>query len=129
MDVTDASFADEVLESHDPVIVDFWAPWCRPCKAIEPLLVDIAGVNAGRVKLVRMNLDEQLGVPSRYGVLSLPTVILFSAGEPRETLVGPQSRRRYETAFAPYLGETLGAVRAWRARPATTSASRGCRRW
>lgn len=103
MDVTDATFADEVLASEVPVVVDFWAPWCRPCKAIEPLLAHIAESNAGRLKLVRMNLDENLGVPSRYGVLSLPTVILFAGGEPRETLVGPHSRSRYEKTFAPYL--------------------------
>ena len=103
MDVTDATFSAEVLTSELPVIVDFWAPWCRPCRAIEPLLEDIAVKNAGRVKLVRMNLDENLGVPSRYDVLSLPTVILFAGGEPRETLVGPHSRVRYQKAFDPYL--------------------------
>jgi thioredoxin len=103
MDVTDATFAVEVLEAELPVIVDFWAPWCRPCKAIEPVLTEIAGTATGAVKLVRVNVDEQLGVSSRYGVLSLPTVILFAGGEARETLVGPQSRRRYEAAFAPYL--------------------------
>ncbi len=104
MEVTDASFADEVLGSAVPVIVDFWAPWCRPCRAIEPLLEAIAEAAAGRVRLVRVNVDENLGVPSRYGVLSLPTVMLFADGEPRETLIGPQSRGRYERAFAPYLG-------------------------
>ena len=86
------------------MIVDFWAPWCRPCRAIEPLLSGIAHErHQARLKLVRMNLDENLGVPSRYGVLSLPTVILFVDGEPRETLVGPQSRGRYERTFAAYL--------------------------
>jgi thioredoxin 1 len=104
MDVTDATFADEVLGSRVPVIVDFWAPWCRPCRAIEPVLEDIAEHAGARVRLVRLNVDENVGVPSRYGVLSLPTVMLFADGSPVETLIGPQSRGRYERAFAPHVG-------------------------
>jgi thioredoxin 1 len=104
VDVTDATFADEVLGSGVPVIVDFWAPWCRPCRAIEPVLEDIAESAGERVRLVRLNVDENVGVPSRYGVLALPTVILFADGSPVETLIGPQSRSRYERAFAPHVG-------------------------
>jgi thioredoxin 1 len=104
MDVTDATFEEEVLGSGIPVIVDFWAPWCRPCRAIEPLLDEIAEAAGERVRLVRLNVDENVGVPSRYGVLSLPTVMLFAGGSLIETLVGPQSRSRYERAFAPHLG-------------------------
>ena len=103
-EVTDATFADEVLASALPVIVDFWAPWCRPCDAIEPHLTSIASENRGRVRLVRMNVDENLGTPSRYGVLALPTVILFAEGEPRATVHGAHARGRFEETFAPHLG-------------------------
>ena len=87
-----------------PVIVEFGAPWCRPCKAIEPALAEIAEGAAGRVRLVKLDIDANLRTPSRYGVLSVPTVILFAGGEARETLVGAQGKSRYERAFAPYLG-------------------------
>jgi thioredoxin 1 len=101
-EVTDETFADEVLASPEPVIVDFWAPWCKPCDAIEPHL---RGISTERgVRLVRMNVDENLGVPSRYGVLSLPTVVLFSGGEPQVTIHGAHSRAHYEARFAPVLG-------------------------
>ena len=102
-DVTDATFADEVLSSVVPVIVDFWAPWCKPCDAIEPHLRAIADEHDGLVRLVRVNVDEELSAPARYGVLSLPTVILFSRGEPRETVYGARSKRHYEAVFTPWL--------------------------
>jgi len=104
LDVTDETFADEVLASPVPVIVDFWAPWCKPCDAIEPHLRGIAEEHQGRIRLLRMNVDENLGVPSRFGVLSLPTVVLFVDGEPCTTIYGAHSRAHYERAFGPFLG-------------------------
>lgn len=102
-DVTDETFAAEVLASDLPVIVDFWAPWCRPCKAIERSLAEIAEEHEGRVRLVQLDIDANLGTPSRYGVLSIPTVILFVGGEPRETVVGARPKGHFERTFAPYL--------------------------
>jgi len=102
-EVTDATFAGEVLASEIPVIVEFGAPWCRPCKAIEPALAEIAADAAGRVRLVKLDIDSNLGTPSRYGVLSIPTVILFAGGEARETLIGPHGKSRYARTFALYL--------------------------
>ncbi len=102
-EVTDGTFSVEVLASAEPVIVDFWAPWCKPCDAIEPHLVAIAA--ARDIRLVKLNVDESIAVPSRYGVLSLPTVILFAGGEPRATVYGAQSHAHYERAFAAHLSE------------------------
>jgi len=102
-EVTDATFDAEVLGSVVPVIVEFGAPWCRPCKAVEPTLERIADDAAGRLRLVKLDIDSNLRTPSRYGVLSVPTVILFEDGEPRETIVGAQSKSRFEQAFARYL--------------------------
>ena len=102
-EVTDATFADEVLASDVPVIVEFGAPWCRPCKAIEPALAEIAAGAAGRVRLVKLDIDVNLGTPSRYGILSIPTVILFADGEAKETVIGLHGKSRYARTFAPYL--------------------------
>ncbi len=101
--VTSATFADDVLASPVPVIVDFWAPWCRPCDAIEPHLRDIAEERRGRVRLVRVNVDAEPGLSARYGVLSLPTVILFVDGEPKATVYGAQTRARFEREFVPHV--------------------------
>ena len=100
-DVTDETFADEVLASVEPVIVDFWAPWCKPCETIEPHLRALAEERG--VTLVRLNIDESLVAPARFDVLALPTVILFVGGEPRATIFGAHSRDHYERAFAPFL--------------------------
>jgi thioredoxin 1 len=101
-EVTDASFDADVLASERTVVVDFWAPWCGPCQAIEPALAELAA-GSGRIDVVKLDIDSNPGVASRYGVLSLPTVILFAGGEPRETVLGARSRRHYERVFASYL--------------------------
>ena len=102
-EVTSATFADEVLASPVPVIVDFWAPWCRPCDAIEPHLTELAARWAGRVRLVRLDVDAEPALAARYDVLSLPTVVLFVAGEAKATVHGAQPKDRFERAFAPFV--------------------------
>ena len=104
LDVTDATFAAEVLESDVPVLVEFTAPWCRPCKAIEPLLLEIGSEHGERLRIAQLDIDVNLGVPARYGVLSLPTVMVFAGGEVVETIDGAQPRRRYAEAVARVLG-------------------------
>ena len=98
-----ATFEAEVLASPVPVVVDFWAPWCKPCDAIAPHLESLAAEWGERARLVRVNVDEEPGISSRYGVLSLPTVILFADGEPMATVYGAQPRARFEREFSPHL--------------------------
>jgi thioredoxin 1 len=102
-DVTDATFADEVLAAGVPVVVDFWAPWCGPCRAVQPVLARLEAEHDGRLRIARVDVDANPDVASRYGVLALPTAILFTGGEARETVVGPRSQGYYESAFAPWL--------------------------
>ena len=103
VEVGAATFEDEVLASPVPVVVDFWAPWCKPCDAIEPHLRALAEEWGDRARLVRVNVDDEPGLSGRYGVLSLPTVILFADGEPRATVYGAQPRARFEREFAPFV--------------------------
>jgi thioredoxin 1 len=102
-DVTDQDFADVVLRGDGPVVVDFWAPWCGPCKAVAPVLEQLAAAHPG-VEFVKVDIDANPDTASRYGVLSIPTVILFERGQPRETLVGARPRSHYERAWAAWLG-------------------------
>jgi thioredoxin 1 len=98
IDTTDATFGRDVLEAEVPVVVEFTAPWCRPCKAIEPYLEELERRHEGRLLVARLDIDANLRVPGRYGVLSLPTVMVFAGGEPGETIYGLQPLRRYEEA-------------------------------
>jgi thioredoxin 1 len=92
---TDASFKTEVVESQVPTLVDFWAPWCGPCKALSPILEEIAAEFKGRVKVVKVNTDDNPDVAMRHNIRSIPTVILYNAGQVRETIVGALPKRNF----------------------------------
>ena len=102
-EVTDTNFEQEVLEAAKPVVVDFWAPWCGPCRAVDPILEQLSEAQ-DLVEFVKVNIDESPAYASRYGVLSIPTAILFEGGEARETVVGARPRSYYEQAFGRWLG-------------------------
>ena len=86
--VSDANFEQEVLKSPQPVLIDFWAPWCGPCKAIAPVIDELAGEYAGRLKVVKINVDDNPEVPARYGVRGIPNLLIIKAGEVKQQIVG-----------------------------------------
>jgi thioredoxin 1 len=102
-EVGDTDFEEVVLRAEGPVVVDFWAPWCGPCKAVAPVLEQLDEAHAA-VEFVTVDIDRNPGAAGRYGVLSIPTVILFEGGEPRETVVGARPKAHYERAFLAWLG-------------------------
>jgi thioredoxin len=96
IDVTEATFEQEVLRSETPVLVDFWAEWCGPCHAVSPVLEKIAEERKDELKLVKVNIDEEQGLSVKYGVMSIPTMILFRDGEPSAAAIGAQPKSALE---------------------------------
>jgi thioredoxin 1 len=95
-EITEATFESDVLESEHPVIVDFWAEWCGPCHAVSPVLEQIAGEREGELTVAKVNIDEQPALAQRYGVMSIPTIILFKDGKPAAAAVGAQPKNMLE---------------------------------
>ncbi len=98
-EVSDGTFDSEVLKSETPVLIDFWAPWCAPCRAIAPVVEELAGEYAGKLKVVKMNVDDNPQTPSRYGVRGIPNLILFNGGEVKEQIVGAVAKKRLVDAI------------------------------
>jgi thioredoxin 1 len=101
-DVTDATFQSEVLEAEGPVLVDFWAPWCGPCRVVHPILEEIDSERE-ELKIVSLNTDENQQTSARYEVLSIPTLILFKDGEIAKKVIGAMPKRRLEAELEPAL--------------------------
>jgi thioredoxin 1 len=99
LDVTTQTFEQEVINSDTPVLVDFWAEWCGPCHAVAPVLARIAEERAGSLKLVKVNIDIEQELSQRYGVASIPTMILFKEGEPAAAVVGAQPKGAIERSL------------------------------
>ena len=99
----DQNFTNDVLKAKTPVLVDFWAPWCQPCKMVGPTIEALSEEYKGKVVVGKMNVDENTEVPGRFGIMSIPTVMIFKNGQPVKSLVGVQSKETYKQAIDSYV--------------------------
>ena len=103
--VTDSTFKQEVLGSDVPVLVDFWAPWCGPCRMVAPVVEEIASQYEGKLKVVKVNTDENPNVASQYGIRSIPTLMIFNGGQKVDMVVGAVPKTTLANTIEKYLGE------------------------
>jgi len=102
-EVTDANFQAEVIENGQPVLVDFWAPWCGPCRMVAPVLEELAGERGDELKIVKLNVDENQQTAASFEVLSIPTLILFRNGQVAKKVIGAYPKKRLEAELEPAL--------------------------
>jgi thioredoxin 1 len=102
-EVTDNNFQAEVIESDTPVLVDFWAPWCGPCRMVAPVVEEIAKERGDDLKVVKLNIDENQATAMQFNVMSIPTLILFRHGQPAKTVIGAYPKKRLEAELEPAL--------------------------
>ncbi len=99
MEIDDATFESEVLKSDIPVMVDFWAPWCGPCKAIAPVVSELAGAYDGKIKFAKCNVDDNPLTPSKFGIKAIPTLIFFKGGDVKDQITGMVAKAKLEDAL------------------------------